>query len=173
MATNSYFSFLSSKEFHSIDEVYAQVLEDVRDLHSGTVLYLTVVEKRLCLTITKRQLDRVLNDESRLDLFRKNVIDYYQHFSHMSYEWVKNTIMEIASYTKPMLKQHHADLDKLLYDYGYGDHSITKEHEIELLKELCKSDSYFAEAFGKHFEQMKSNILNDFPILHQINLKNV
>ena len=164
MATNSYFSFLSSKEFHSIDEAYAQVLEDVRELHSGTVLYLTVA---------KMPLDKVLNDESRLDLFRKNVIDYYQHFSHMSYEWVKNTIMEIASYTKPMLKQHHADLDKLLYDYGYGDHSITKEHEIELLKELCKSDSYFAEAFGKHFEQMKSNILNDFPILHQINLKNV
>ena len=163
MATNSYFSFLSSKEFHSIDEAYAQVLEDVRELHSGTVLYLTVA---------KKPLDEVLNDESRLDLFRKNVIDYYQHFSHMSYEWVKNTIMEIASYTKPMLKQHHADLDKLLYDYGYGDHSITKEHEIELLKELCKSDSYFAEAFGKHFEQMKSNILNDFPILHQINLKN-
>ena len=164
MATNSYFSFLSSKEFHSIDEAYAQVLEDVRELHSGTVLYLTVA---------KMPLDKVLNDESRLDLFRKNVIDYYQHFSHMSYEWVKNTIIEIASYTKPMLKQHHADLDKLLYDYGYGDHSITKEHEIELLKELCKSDSYFAEAFGKHFEQMKSNILNDFPILHQINLKNV
>lgn len=163
MATNSYFSFLSSKEFHSIDEAYAQVLEDVRELHSGTVLYLTVV---------KKPLDEVLNDESRLDLFRKNVIDYYQHFNHMSYEWVKNTIMEIASYTKPMLKQHHADLDKLLYDYGYGDHSITKEHEIELLKELCKSDSYFAEAFGKHFEQMKSNILNDFPILTQINLKN-
>ena len=164
MAANSYFSFLSSKEFHSIDEAYAQVLEDVRELHSGTVLYLTVVKKSLY---------EVLNDESRLDLFRKNVIDYYQHLSHMSYEWVKNTIIEIAFYTKPMLKQHHADLDKRLYDYGYGDHSITKEHEIELLKELCKSDSYFAEAFGKHFEQMKSNILNDFPILHQINLKNV
>ena len=164
MATNSYFSFLSSKEFNSIDEAYAQVLEDVRELHSGTVLYLTVPQKPL---------DKVLNDESRLDLFRKNVVDYYQHFSHMSYEWVKNTIIEIASYTKPMRKQHHADLDKLLYDYGYGDHSITKEQEIELLKELCKSDSYFAEAFGKHFEQMKSNILNDFPILRQINLKNV
>ena len=164
MATNSYFSFLSSKEFHSIDEAYAQVLEDVRELHSGAVLYLTVA---------KMPLDKVLNDESRLDLFRKNVIDYYQHLSHMSYEWVKNTIIEIASYTKPMLKQHHADLDKLLYDYGYGDHSITKEHEIELLKELCKSDSYFAEAFGKHFEQMKSNILNDFPILHRIDIKNV
>lgn len=164
MAINSYFSFLSSKEFHSIDEASAQVLEDVRKLHSGTLLY---------LTDAKMPLDKVLNDESRLDLFRKNVLVYYQHLSHMSYEWVKNSIIEIASYTKPMLKQHHADLDKLLYDYGYGDHSITKEHEIELLKELCKSDSYFAEAFGKHFEQMKSNILNDFPILHQINLKNV
>ena len=164
MAANSYFSILASKEFNSIDEAYAQVLEDVRVLRSGAVKYLTV---------PKKPLDKVLNDESRLDLFRKNVIDYYQHLSHMSYEWVKNTLIEIASYTKPMLKQHHADLDKLLYDYGYGDHSITKEHEIELLKELCKSDSYFAEAFGKHFEQMKSNILNDFPILHQINLKNV
>lgn len=158
--TNSYFSIWSSKEFHSIDEAYAQVLDEIREL------YLTSYS-----TIAK-QLDKVLNDENRLDLFRKNVIVHYQNNDRISYEWVKNAIIEIASYTKPLLKQHHTDLDKLLYDYGYGDHSITKEHEIELLEELCKSDSYFAEAFGKHFEQMKSNILNDFPILHQIDLQN-
>lgn len=158
MTTKSYFSIWSSKENHSIDEAYAQVLDEIHELSSWS-------------TIAK-QLDKVLNDESRLDLFRKNVIVYYQNNDRMSYEWVKNAIIEIASYTKSLLKQYHTDLDKLLYDYGYGDHSITKEHEIELLKKLCKSDSYFAEAFGKHFEQMKSNILNDFQILHQIDLQN-
>lgn len=155
--TKSYFSIWSFKENNSIDEAYSQVLDEI-------CVYSTSFS-----TIDK-QLNKVLHDESRLDLFRKNVIVYYQNNDRMSYDWVKNVIIEIASYTKPLLKQHHIDIDKLLYDYGYGDHSITKEHEIELLEELCKSDSYFAEAFGKHFEQMKSNILNDFPILHQINL---
>lgn len=92
--SNSYFSILSSKEFHSIDEAYAQVLEEVRELYSATYS-----------TIAKKLLDKVLNDESRLDLFRKNVIVYYQNNSKIVYEWVKNTIIEIASYTKPMLKQ--------------------------------------------------------------------
>ena len=158
MTTKSYFSIWSSKKFHSIDEAYAQVLDEIHEISSRSRI--------------AKQLDKVLNNESRLDLFRKNVIIYYQNNDLMSYDWVKNIIIEIASYTKPLLEQYHTDLDKLLYDLGYGDHSITKEHEIELLEELCKSDSYFAEAFGKHFIQMKSNILNDFPILHQIDFQN-
>lgn len=39
-----------------------------------------------------------------------------------------------------------------------------KKDEIEVLESLCKSNTYFAEEFGKYFELFKQNITNDFPI---------
>lgn len=42
---------------------------------------------------------------------------------------------------------------------------MSKEEEIDLLKKLCYSNSYFAMEFRDKFEQMKQNINNDLPIL--------
>lgn len=41
---------------------------------------------------------------------------------------------------------------------------ISKEREIQILTELCESDSYFSQFFKNDFEQMIDNIRKDFAI---------
>lgn len=41
---------------------------------------------------------------------------------------------------------------------------MSKEKEINLLRELVKLDGYFAEFFGKDLDQMIQNIQHDYPI---------
>ncbi|MEI8087360.1 MAG: hypothetical protein WCG93_14215 [Paludibacter sp.] len=49
---------------------------------------------------------------------------------------------------------------------------MTKSDEIALLTELVKGNGYFAESFKDDLETMVSNIKNDFPIVHKIELSN-
>lgn len=103
---------------------------------------------------------------------KKNVIVFYQNNDTIPFQWLKYMLQEIRNLRMPEVRERLREIEQTLYDYGYGDHSISKYEEIKLLEKLCKTDSYFAEAFSKHFNQMKQNILNDFPILHQIDLQN-
>ena len=50
---------------------------------------------------------------------------------------------------------------------------MDKNTEIKLLNQLKKADSYFADTFSEEdVEKMKSNIKNDFPILHDTDIIN-
>lgn len=82
----------------------------------------------------------------------------------------KTEVYEIVLYAYYRSTQELEEQTKLLDEwlYNYTDFSISKEQEINLLEKLCYTDSVFAKEFRQYFLRMKSNILNNKPILNYI-----
>lgn len=85
--------------------------------------------------------------------------------------WDYSYIVETVGHMGAVdVEQERIRSNELLLAYeGYPE--ISKEDEIALLKKLCSHNGYFADKFRKHFEQMKSNIENDFDIMLGIELE--
>lgn len=82
----------------------------------------------------------------------------------------KTEIYEIVLYAYYRSIQELEEQTKLLDEwlYKHTDFSISKKQEINLLEKLCYTDSVFAKEFRQYFLRMKSNILNNKPILDNI-----
>lgn len=104
-------------------------------------------------------------------LYRKHVeFPYFDVKEQENYPFEYLFAFDAVTHLSPKeIKEEETRIFKALYQYeGYPE--ITKDKEIELLEKLCCSNSYFAEAFRTHFEQMKENIQNDMPIMLNIEL---